>query len=610
MPAPAALTTSARRSLVPATPSGRFGLSASLFVLLYVALPSDPAAEALAVAVLAASALAVFVGVATYRPERHRSWWFVGTAVAVHALAIAVHGWELARGLGVERSQAIALLAAPPLLVGVWGLSARRLPTGFGDRRWAIATSTVCALIWLTIVQPTLREGSMPLRDADQAGIHALLDLIAVAVVGRRLIATRERNGALVLVTVGLVLWGDAHGVVGTQVYDGTFVAASLAAGSLLVGPLLLGVAALHPDMAVTAPVTTDPLRWYRRALRELVVASVIVLVVAGTLSAAATGTPSTLIAAGLLASGVVATAAGAAEQDVVAEQVVVAEPRTERRTTDATAPPGPVTRPAPNVAERSTVDGGELAPLVDQLEMVHLPYVDLATGEVLGVEALVRWRHPTRGLLEPAEFLGRTASAATRRKVDDWTVAQAVAAAASWLTPAWIGINVGTGRLGDRAWVDHLLATADTYGVEPRRIIVETTERSFLDERAAAFTHAQRLRDVGVHVAIDDFGREVGSLRTLVHAPVDIVKLRAGALGRSQDVRGGIDTAALEAVRGTGHRTAIIGIADRAVLRRARDLGFEIGQGFALSRPLPPDVVARRFVPAEACRAPVAVRQ
>lgn len=606
MPAsPAALTSAGARSLWPATPAGRFGLSASLVVVAYVALPAHPAAEILSVAVISASSLAVLAGIATYEPERRSSWRFVALAVAIHALAAAVHGWELASGDGVGRSEAIALLAYPPMLIGLWGVSARRLPEGFGDRRWAIATTTVCALVWLLVVHPTLADGSLPLRAADRVGVHALLDGVAAAVVGRRLVASGDRNPSLLLATGALVLWGDAHGIVGSQVYDGTFVAASLAAGALLIGPVLLGMAALVPDMARTAPTSGDARAWYRRGVRELVVVSVVTVAVTATVLVAVTGTASSLLAAALLIAAIGAIGAGATAEPgrAVRSDLAAPAPASLAATTvlppAASAvplPPAPVSRPAvERPATRPPGPSVDRAPRPDQLELLHLPYVDLSTGEVLGVEALVRWRHPTRGLLVPAEFFGTSERSEVLRVVDDWSVTHALTTAASWRTPALIGINVGPARLAERAWVDHLLETAESFGVTPDRIVIETTERSFLDEQSPAWAHAGRLREAGLHVAIDDFGRDVGSLRTLVSAPVDVVKIRAGALRRSGAE---LDVTALQAARATGHRTAVVGVDEPALLRRAQELGVEIGQGFALSRPLPQDVVARRFDP------------
>lgn len=600
---PTALTTSRR---APVSPAGRFGLSASLVVVAYVVLPAHPAAEILPVAVIAASALAILAGTAIHEPDRRSSWLFVAMAVAVHALAAGVHGWELARGDGAGRSEAIALLAYPPMLVGLWGVSARRLPIGFGDRRWVIATTTVGALVWLLVVHPTLTGGSLPIRAADRVGVHALLDGIAAAVVGRRLVASGDRNASLLLATGALVLWGDAHGIVGSQVYGGTFVATSPAAGSLLIGPVLLGIAALVPDMAETAPASGDAGQWYRRDVHELVVAAVVVVVVVATTVVAATGTTSALFAAALLIIAIVTTGVGAVADPSPPRPTLMPPPTVGQITTTrrpeptlhtdlAAVQPGTSARTPSRPRPAPAIPSAGGVPRPEQLELVHLPYADLATGEVLGVEALVRWRHPTRGLLVPAEFFGTSDRSEAVRVVDEWTVTHALATAASWHTPALIGINVGPARLAERAWVDLLLATAETVGVATDRIVIETSERSFLDEQAPGFAHAGRLRDAGVHVAIDDFGREIGSLRTLVHAPIDVVKVRTGPLRRSG---ADIDVAALEAARRTGHRTAIVGVDGPTLLQRSRELGIEIGQGFALSHPLPPHVVARRFDP------------
>lgn len=599
---------------------GRFGIGTSLAIVAYVALPSRPAAEIIVVGVIVAAAVAVLVGITTHEPARRSSWLLVAAAIAVHGIAATARGFEVAGLWAKGHGDVITLLAYPPMLVGLWGVSARRLPPGFGDRRWVIATITVCAVLGMIVIQPTLAAGSLPLRASDRVGLFALLDGVAAAVVGRRLIATRPRNGALVLATAALVLWGDAHAVVGSQVYDGTFTTASVAAASLMIGPVVLGTAALLPDMASTGVSVGDSSRWQRRRLLELAVASVIVVLVTATMTVAATGDVSILLSAGLICWIVIVTARGAVEWTDRPSDVLEGAPTGDAPT--AWAPPTATASASPTGAalrtghRGSSIEAskrgagtdelpwgwsgrtGARTPPVGELELVHLPYVDLSTGRVVGTEALVRWRHPTLGMLSPTELFAMSGRSTTLRVVDDWIVDAAIRAAASWRTPAHIGINVGAARLADHRWVERVLETAEAFDVDAERIIIETSEISFSDEHGLACANAGRLRSAGFHVAIDDFGSRIGSLRTLTHAPVDVIKFRIGPLGRADAE---IDVNLVRAARTTGHLTAVVGIDDPVLLQRAQELDIELGQGFSLSRPLPSDVVARRFEPGPA---------
>ncbi|HEC10286.1 MAG TPA: EAL domain-containing protein [Acidimicrobiales bacterium] len=228
------------------------------------------------------------------------------------------------------------------------------------------------------------------------------------------------------------------------------------------------------------------------------------------------------------------------------------------------------------------------------EFEIHYQPVVDLATREVEGLEALIRWRHPRLGLLEPAAFLPVAEESGILDRMDLATLAGACAQMVAWSEriPAasrlHLSVNCSSrwfheGRLGET-----LSEVLETTGMDPRRLWLEVTETELLndsDATSAAFEEAHRL---GVRVAIDDFGTGFSSLAYLSRFRVDRLKIDRSFVHsvRSSTSGAAIVTAVVDLAGALGVPTVAEGAEDEADLEILAELGADLVQGFALSRP------------------------
>ena len=246
-----------------------------------------------------------------------------------------------------------------------------------------------------------------------------------------------------------------------------------------------------------------------------------------------------------------------------------------------------------------------------DELLLHYQPTIDLRSGTVIGVEALVRWAHPERGLLPPGLFvpvaeetglivpLGSTVMAMACREVGAWQLDEPA------LRDIVVGVNLSTRQLLDRGLIELVQEQLDVSGLEPSRLCIEITESVVLGdvERAAAALRA--LKDLGVTIGLDDFGTGYSSLSYLQRLPIDVLKIDrsfVAGLGSSDAGGDGADHALVASIIEMSHaldiRTIAEGIETEQQLRVLTRLGCDHAQGFYWSRPLPPDH-ARRWVEA-----------
>ncbi|MFN8513497.1 MAG: EAL domain-containing protein [Thermomicrobiales bacterium] len=241
-----------------------------------------------------------------------------------------------------------------------------------------------------------------------------------------------------------------------------------------------------------------------------------------------------------------------------------------------------------------------------DELTLHYQPKVDLASGAVTGLEGLVRWQHPTRGLLLPGVFIPLAEETGLIRPLGLWVLAEACRQARRWcdaepLRPLVVSVNVSAVQLRQADFVPAVARILAETGVPPARVQLEITESVLMldADRAAAVLEA--LKGLGLGLAIDDFGTGYSSLGYLKRFPIDTVKIdRAfvGGLGRDPE-----DTAIVRAVIGLaqtlGLHVVAEGVETEENLRRLRELGCELGQGYHFARPLPADeagvLLARR---------------
>jgi diguanylate cyclase (GGDEF)-like protein len=242
-----------------------------------------------------------------------------------------------------------------------------------------------------------------------------------------------------------------------------------------------------------------------------------------------------------------------------------------------------------------------EIAEAAQRGELVldYQPVVALSSGALLGVEALVRWQHPTRGLLPPSAFIGLAEESGDIVSIGSWVLRTALGQLRDWQerygpSQLWLSVNVSMRQLEDDgfpALVSELLVES---GVDPHRVILEVTESVLATIHGDELRSLETLRQLGVRVALDDFGVGRSSISNLRQLPVDVVKIdRSFVSGDQADQPG---DATLEAIVGLAWRLQLDvipeGIETPDQLARLQTLGCQLGQGFLMSRPVSPTII------------------
>ncbi len=227
-------------------------------------------------------------------------------------------------------------------------------------------------------------------------------------------------------------------------------------------------------------------------------------------------------------------------------------------------------------------------------LELRYQPKIHLRTGELLGVEALLRWRHPTRGLLGPDAFLPLAEESGLMADVGTWVLNEACRQAAKWRACGRripIAVNISAGELESGDLVDRVVEITRLQGIDPRDVEIELTESTVMANPEAVASVLTRLRNLGVTVAVDDFGTGYSSLAYLRRLPIDTLKVDRSFVrdadhdeGDAQIVRTilALSDALKLAVVAEGVET--VGQADLL-----RSIGCSVAQGYLFSPPLPP---------------------
>jgi predicted signal transduction protein with EAL and GGDEF domain len=232
-----------------------------------------------------------------------------------------------------------------------------------------------------------------------------------------------------------------------------------------------------------------------------------------------------------------------------------------------------------------------ELARSIDRSELLvlHQPIVDLATLVPVGVEALVRWRHPTRGLVEPDTFIGLAEESGTILPLGRYVLQTAARQAQRHMgADLFVSVNVSAVQLQQAdflAEVERALAMA---GLPGERLVLEITESAMFRDTQATIDKLTALRRSGVRIAIDDFGTGYSSLTYLRRFPVDILKIARDFIGRpDEDSQEWAFTGAILALgRRLGLTVVAEGVEDEGQLDRLREMGCELGQGYLFARP------------------------
>ncbi len=229
-----------------------------------------------------------------------------------------------------------------------------------------------------------------------------------------------------------------------------------------------------------------------------------------------------------------------------------------------------------------------------DQLVVHYQPIVALATSTVVGYEALVRWMHPTRGLLAPADFLPVAEESALINALGTVVLDRAASDVATWDlvdgAPLWVAVNVSGQQLGRGELIPAVERALATSGLCAERLHLEVTETALFSGAEAAFDDLRRLQDLGTGLSLDDFGTGYSSLTMLRDAPVSTLKLDRSFVARLGQDAG--STAIVEAVIALGRVLELDvvaeGIETAAQAELLRSFGCPLGQGYYFGRPAP----------------------
>jgi diguanylate cyclase (GGDEF)-like protein len=231
-----------------------------------------------------------------------------------------------------------------------------------------------------------------------------------------------------------------------------------------------------------------------------------------------------------------------------------------------------------------------------DELVLHYQPLIELSSGRVVGLEALLRWAHPRRGLVMPFEFIPLAEETRLIGELGRWALREACRQAALWRDDPqtggpWVSVNLsGLQLLDDSLDADVAVALADS-GLDPAGLVLEITETVLVQDVAAAVERLENLRALGVSIAIDDFGTGYSSLRYIRRFPADILKIAKPFVdGLHDETDAALVHTIIALADSLGLRTVAEGIEDSEQLERLCDLGCALGQGYLFARPLAPE--------------------
>ena len=248
---------------------------------------------------------------------------------------------------------------------------------------------------------------------------------------------------------------------------------------------------------------------------------------------------------------------------------------------------------------ERQSIESGLHRALDRQeFELLYQPKMNLKTGAIVGAEALVRWRHPDRGLVEPAQFVPIAEDCGLIKPIGRWVVHEACRQAQAWqdagLRPIPVSVNISAVEFRSKGFLKNILDILKETCLDPRYLEIELTESVLMAHVEATSSVLHALKTLGVQLAIDDFGTGWSSLSYLRQFPIDALKVDKSFV---QEITSGssvapIVTAVISMGRSLKHRVIAEGVETRhqVAFLRGEDCGE--GQGYYFSRPL----VAKQF--------------
>jgi len=225
---------------------------------------------------------------------------------------------------------------------------------------------------------------------------------------------------------------------------------------------------------------------------------------------------------------------------------------------------------------------------------VVYQPLVDTRTGVASGVEALVRWKHPTRGVIDPGRFITLAEESGVIVPLGRFVLERACSAVLEFGVAhlehgeLQLSVNVSTKQLRDDSFIDDLTSVLALTAFPPQRLTLEITESMLVDDDVKVMERLHVIRALGVRIAIDDFGTGYSSLSYLQRLPVDVLKIDRCFVDRLGDgtPQGSLARTILELARSLGLAAVAEGVETVAQLDDLEELGCVVVQGYLLDRP------------------------
>jgi diguanylate cyclase (GGDEF)-like protein len=239
------------------------------------------------------------------------------------------------------------------------------------------------------------------------------------------------------------------------------------------------------------------------------------------------------------------------------------------------------------------------------EFEAYYQPLIDLSTGIMTGVEALIRWRHPTRGIVSPLDFIPLAEDTGLILPIGRWILREACQQARQWQlmwpdqTPLVVNVNLSGRQLQEPGLVQDVAQVLAETGLPPHTLVLEITESVLMEDAATAVRWLRELSALGVQLAIDDFGTGYSSLSYLRQFPVNTLKIDKSFVdgvcqGSEQST---LASAIIELGRKLGLKTVAEGIEQAPQLTELGVLGCDVGQGYLFARPLQADALEAMLV-------------
>ena len=234
-----------------------------------------------------------------------------------------------------------------------------------------------------------------------------------------------------------------------------------------------------------------------------------------------------------------------------------------------------------------------------EQLVLYYQPQIDIATRNIFGVEALIRWRHPQRGLVPPVEFIPLAEERGLIVAISEWVLRTACAQAQAWhqsgLRKITVAVNMASPSFKQENLLQVVTDALEGSGLEAKYLELEVTESIMVHDMKTVLPTLKALKDIGIHLSIDDFGTGYSSLSYLQHFPIDALKIDQTFVSDIDENRGSAIVQAIIAMSASLNLTVIAeGVETESQAKFLLENGCHKMQGYLFSRPLPVDEMTR----------------